>query len=82
MGTHPCAGRYKSLQDFHKATLQRLAKIMREPGIQLKPRNVIGGGDQAWCTVELVVNAVCKNGEFSAMSRRSVAYADDHRLGI
>lgn len=79
MGTHPCAGRYKSLQDFQKATLQRLAKIMREPGIQLKPRNVIGGGDQAWCTVELVVNAVCKNGQSSVIMEQRVTHADDCR---
>ncbi|KAI5357552.1 Putative NTF2-like domain superfamily protein [Septoria linicola] len=62
MGTHPCAGRYTSLQDFQTSTLERLGKIMQAPGIQLMPRNVIGGGEQEWCTVELVVNAICKNG--------------------
>ncbi|CAK1359170.1 unnamed protein product [Cercospora beticola] len=62
MGTHPLAGRYNSLSDFQAATFARLGKIMKAPGIRLKPRNVIGGGDQGWCTVELVVNGVCENG--------------------
>ncbi|GIZ37949.1 hypothetical protein CKM354_000137700 [Cercospora kikuchii] len=62
MGTHPLAGRYNSLSDLQAATFARLGKIMKEPGIRLKPRNVIGGGEQEWCTVELVVNGVCENG--------------------
>jgi len=35
---------------------------MKEPGLKLKVRNVIGGGDQEWAVVELVAEAVCKNG--------------------
>lgn len=35
---------------------------MKEPGIRLKVRNVIGGGDQEWATVELIADAVCNNG--------------------
>lgn len=62
MGTHPCAGRYHSLQDFQEKTFKRLGAIMQAPGIQLALRNVIGGGDQEWATAELVTNAVCKNG--------------------
>ncbi|KAM3422360.1 hypothetical protein BST61_g2719 [Cercospora zeina] len=62
MGTHPLAGRYHSLSDFQQATFARLGKIMKAPGIRLKPRNVIGGGEQEWCTVELVVNGDCENG--------------------
>ncbi|QIX01344.1 hypothetical protein AMS68_006861 [Peltaster fructicola] len=61
MGTHPCAGRYHSLQDFQEATLKRLGAIMQAPGMKLALRNVIGGGDQPWATAELVTNAVCKN---------------------
>lgn len=70
MGTHPLAGRYNSLSDFQAATFARLGKIMKEPGIQLKPRNVIGGGEQEWCTVELVVNGVCENGKPYLQCRR------------
>ena len=35
---------------------------MKEPGIRLMVRNVFGGGDQAWATVELVAVAECKSG--------------------
>ncbi|KAF2804174.1 uncharacterized protein BDZ99DRAFT_467546 [Mytilinidion resinicola] len=62
MGTHPCAGRYTTLAAFQKGTLKRLGAIMKEPGIKLKVRNVIGGGEQAWAVVELVADAECKNG--------------------
>lgn len=64
MGMHPCAGRYKTLEDFQTATFARLGKIMKEPGIRLVVRNVIGGGEQAWSTVELVAKAECLDGEF------------------
>ena len=37
---------------------------MKEPGIRLMVRNVVGGGDQAWATVELVAVAECKSGTF------------------
>lgn len=63
MGTHPCAGRYDTLEAFQKATFARLGNIMKDPGLRLAVRNVIGGADQEWCTVELVVNAECKNGK-------------------
>ena len=63
MGTHPCAGRYSSLKDFQKSTITRLGNIMKEPGIRLMVRNVIGGGDQEWATVELIAAAECKSGE-------------------
>lgn len=62
MGTHPCAGRYTTLKDFQEKTLARLGKIMKEPGLRLAVRNVIGGGDGEWATVELVANAECLNG--------------------
>jgi hypothetical protein len=35
---------------------------MKEPGLRLMVRNVFGGGDQAWATVELVAVAECKSG--------------------
>jgi len=64
MGTHPCAGRYTSLKAFQEATFTRLGAIMKPPGLQLKVRNVIGGGEQEWATVELVAVAECESGEF------------------
>lgn len=63
LGTHPCAGRYKTLKEFQEGTLVRLGKIMKKPGLNLAVRNVIGGGDAEWATVELVANAECLNGE-------------------
>lgn len=65
MGTHPCAGRYRTLKDFQQGTLARLGKIMKEPGLNLAVRNVVGGGDGEWATVELVANAECLNGMYS-----------------
>lgn len=35
---------------------------MKPPGIRLMVRNVIGGGDHPWATVELVAVAECKSG--------------------
>ena len=67
MGTHPCAGRYRSLKDFQQGTFARLGKIMKDPGIRLMVRNVIGGEEQAWATVELVAQAECTNGESSKL---------------
>lgn len=51
-----------SLQQFQEATFARLGKIMKPPGLRLMVRNVIGGGDQDWATVELVAVAECKSG--------------------
>ena len=62
MGTHPCAGHYTNLKDFQQATFARLGAIMKDPGIKLMVRNVIGGGEGEWATVELVAVAECKNG--------------------
>jgi hypothetical protein len=53
-----------SLKSFQEATFTRLGAIMKPPGLVLKVRNVIGGGEQEWATVELVAVAECKSGEF------------------
>lgn len=63
MGTHVLAGEYHDLTKFQQDTFGRLAKIMKPPGVQLAVRNIIGGDHQEWATVELVINAVAKNGE-------------------
>lgn len=41
---------------------------MKEP-IRLMVRNVFGGGNQAWATVELVAVAECKSGMVLSPSR-------------
>ena len=63
MGTHPIAGRYTTLEDFQQAALVRLSKIMKDPGVRLVVRNVIGGGEHDWATVELFAKAECLNGQ-------------------
>lgn len=65
MGTHSCAGRYTTLEGFQHGTLARLGKLVKEPGIRLMVRNVIGGGDQEWANVELVAVAEGLNGELT-----------------
>lgn len=47
---------------FSQYTLKRLGAIMKEPGINLEVRTVIGGGDQDCAVVELIADAECKNG--------------------
>ena len=49
---------------------------MKPPGLQLKVRNVIGGGEQEWATVELVAVAECKSGEsfFFCLSLSSLLF--------
>lgn len=41
---------------------------MKAPGIRLMVRNVFGGGDQAWATVELVAVAECRSGTASILT--------------
>lgn len=84
MGTHPCAGHYTSLKDFQDGTLTRLGKIMKPPGLNLAVRNVIGGGEAEWATVELVANAECKNGEYqdNLAVLRSRTDVNDDRLQV
>jgi ketosteroid isomerase-like protein len=57
---------------------------MKEPGIRLMVRNVFGGGDQAWATVELVAVAECKSGTtvISISSRNPLQVTDTFRLGL
>lgn len=66
MGTHPLAGTYTSKEEFINKTLNRLNAIIKEPGIQLRIRNIIGGGDQPWATLELIASAECNNGKFAS----------------
>ncbi|BFZ55796.1 hypothetical protein PYCC9005_002837 [Savitreella phatthalungensis] len=81
MGTHPCAGNYKTLADFKTKTLDRLGKIMKPPGISLRVRNVIGGGDQDWAVVELIAAAECKSGlKFDNTYAWVVRFNDQHKV--
>ncbi|GAB7343166.1 hypothetical protein MBLNU457_1237t2 [Dothideomycetes sp. NU457] len=61
LGQHPLAGRYRNLADWKKGALEPINKVLREP-LKLKVRNVVGGGEQEWASVELFADAVCKNG--------------------
>ena len=63
LGQHPLAGRYTNLADWKKGTLEPINKVLKSP-LELKVRNVVGGGDQEWALVELTADAVCKNGTF------------------
>lgn len=62
MGHHPLAGQYYNKTDFQKQTFGRLSGIMKAP-VQLRVRNVIGGGEEEWAVVELIADSTCKNGE-------------------
>ena len=61
-GSSPMSRRYKSLADFRESTLARLGKMLKPPGLFMKVRHVIGGGDDAWATVEMKADAECVNG--------------------
>ena len=61
--------RYQSLQDFQDATFARLRRVLQNPPLRFLIRNVVGGGDQEWASVELLAkDAVCKNGMFQSFS--------------
>lgn len=79
MGTHPLAGRYTSRSEFRAATFGRLGKIMKPSGLGV--RNIIGGGDQPWAVVELVLNGVCNNGR-TVSNVALLAKADSARLRL
>ncbi|KAI5370322.1 putative NTF2-like domain superfamily protein [Septoria linicola] len=61
MGTHPAAGRFKSLDAWKKGALEVINVVLREP-LKLEVVNVFGGGDSEWATIELKADSVCKNG--------------------
>ncbi|KAF7196415.1 hypothetical protein HII31_02143 [Pseudocercospora fuligena] len=62
MGTHPAAGRFKTLDEWKAGALGVVQKTLKDQ-IQLELVNVIGGGDEEWAVIELEANAVCKNGK-------------------
>jgi len=54
---------FPDLATFRTKTLARLRKILKDPGLMIKVKNVIGGGpDQVWASVELGANAELING--------------------
>jgi len=61
LGQHPLAGRFRNLADWKKGALEPINKVLREP-LKLQVRNVVGGGEQEWASVELFADAVCING--------------------
>lgn len=49
-------------EDWKKGALGVINAVLKEP-LKLSVLNVVGGGDQAWATVELEAKGgVCKNG--------------------
>ncbi|KXT02725.1 hypothetical protein AC578_5417 [Pseudocercospora eumusae] len=62
MGTHPAAGRFKTLDEWKAGALGVVQKTLKDQ-IQLELVNIIGGEDQEWAVIELEANAVCKNGK-------------------
>lgn len=64
-GTSPMSKQYGNLQEFQEATFARLKKVLRNPPLKFHIRNIIGGGEQEWASVELLAkNAFCKNGKY------------------
>lgn len=69
MGTSPMSQTFADLQDFRQKTLARLRKILKDPGLMIKVKNVIGGGpDQEWASVELGAEAECIDGKYCQIS--------------
>lgn len=55
---------FPSLKAFQEKTLARLKPIIKEPGLLIKVKHVIGGGPQdEWATVELGAEAECIDGK-------------------
>lgn len=66
MGTSPMSQTFADLEDFRQKTLARLRKILKDPGLMIKVKNVIGGGpEQEWASVELGAEAQCIDGRYS-----------------
>lgn len=64
MGTHPLAGLYTNKTIFAEDALQRLSSTLDpNKGSTLEVVNLVGGGEDEWCTVELHATAIAKNGE-------------------
>ena len=61
MGTHPAAGHFTNLESWKQGALGTINKCLDRP-LELKVRNVCGGGDQDWACVELMADSVAKNG--------------------
>jgi hypothetical protein len=65
MGTHPLAGMYTNKTIFAEDALQRLSSTLdTSKGTSLVVTNLVGGGEDEWCTVELHATATAKNGKF------------------
>lgn len=57
-------GTYHSTQEFRSKTFARLAPIMDDATpMRQRVTNIIGGGDDEWCTVEMVNETRTKSGD-------------------
>lgn len=61
LGTHPAAGHFTDLESWKASALGTINKVLAKP-LQLRVRNVCGGGEQDWACVELMADSVAKNG--------------------
>ena len=56
--------RFRNLQEFQEGTFARLRQVLKNPPLKFAIRNIVGGGDQEWASVELMAkDAECKNGK-------------------
>lgn len=56
---------YNSLHEFQDATFARLRNVLRNPPLRFQIRNIMGGDDEEWASVELLAkDAVCKSGTY------------------
>lgn len=54
---------FPNLRTFQEKTLARLKPILKEPGLMIKVKNVVGGGPQdEWMCAELGAEAQCIDG--------------------
>lgn len=55
---------FPGLKAFREATLARLRKILKDPGLMIQVKNVVGGAPQEWACVELGAEAECIDGKW------------------
>lgn len=58
---------FPNLRSFQEKTLARLRPILKDPGLRIKVKHVIGGGPQdEWASCELGAEAECVDGMFAS----------------
>ena len=57
------SGKYKTIEEFHKAMWARGSAICQDGTIHMEVHRVIGGGDSAWAAVYATCSAIALNGQ-------------------